>query len=101
MALTLAHNPKEESWRKKGQSSYDIMEQEELRSAGCLAGLHLCIDYKTWNFVNQDFPKFLSLKMCLSLHSKPANSETTLFCDLSPQLKAITILFVFLKVLLL
>lgn len=47
MALTLAHNPKEEFWRKKGQSSYNFIEQEKLRGVGCLAGFHRCIDYKT------------------------------------------------------
>lgn len=42
MAFTLAHNPKEESWRKKGQSSYNIREQEELRCGmlGMVSSLH-------------------------------------------------------------
>ena len=96
MALTLAHNPEEESWRKKGQSSHNIREKEELRGVGCLAGCHLCIDYKADGILlTKTFPKFLPLKMCLSLHSKLAKFESTTFCDLSSQLKAITILFVF------
>lgn len=33
--------------------------------------------------------------MCLSLQSKPAKFESSTFLDLSPQLKAITIQFVF------
>lgn len=73
MALTLARNPEEQSWRKKGQSLYNITERrEELGGAGCvLAELHLCIDYKTDGILlTKTFPEFLSLKNVLEPASR-------------------------------
>lgn len=59
MALTLAHNPEEQPWRKKGQSLYNIIEREELGGAGRLAEFHLCIDYKTDKILlTKTFPSF-------------------------------------------
>lgn len=57
MALTPAHNPEEESWRKKGQSLHNISQPEWLRGAGLLAGFHLCIDFQT---VTQDLTQEVS-----------------------------------------
>lgn len=55
MALTLAHNPREQSWREKGQSLYNITEW----GVRCLADLHCCIDYKTDGILlTKTFPSF-------------------------------------------
>lgn len=93
MALTWSHNPKEQSSRKKkGQRSYKIRaRQTRCGMLGMVPSLYWLSN--RWNSVNQDFSKFFPLKICFSLHLKLAKFESATFCDLSPQLKAITSYF--------
>lgn len=87
MALTLAHNPEEESWRKKGQTLYNIKEQEESEVWDVWQGSIFALTVKQMEFCK---PRLSQVSQNVLKHSKPAKSESTTFCDLSPQLKPIT-----------
>lgn len=69
MALNLAHNPEEHSWRKRGVIVHAILEQEELREMWDAWRCSITVSTIKQNSVRRDFLSS-TLKMCLSLRLK-------------------------------